>query len=125
MDVRPASRMTVEKGRSRQTWTGMMATMPRVGSPSQEYHWPGPSQPATFSGQLVTPKVGWERQSHEQEDIGERGREQELAQAAVTPREHLRGLAGGRGKRGFGDGHRSGQRQAGKGPVVALLPARL
>ena len=35
IEVSPASRITVEKGSSRQTCTVMMATMPRVGSPSQ------------------------------------------------------------------------------------------
>src|SRR5262245_21004804 len=35
IDVSPARRMTVEKGRSRHTCTVMMATMPSVGSPSQ------------------------------------------------------------------------------------------
>ncbi len=35
IEVRPASRMTVEKGSMRQTWMVMMATMPSVVSPSQ------------------------------------------------------------------------------------------
>ena len=35
MEVSPARRITVENGSIRQTWTVMMATMPRVVSPSQ------------------------------------------------------------------------------------------
>ena len=35
MEVKPASRMTVENGSMRQTWMVMIATIPSVVSPSQ------------------------------------------------------------------------------------------
>ena len=50
-----------------------------------------------------------EWQGDQQEDVRERRRQEELAQAAVTPRQGVGGLLGSRGERGFYGVHRSRQ----------------